>query len=146
MKSILTGLAAVLIAASSSAAIAQSSTDKPISAMPPVGGADHSASTNTTAKTPSGISPGASKEGYAHNTGDVANGPTPPRQTGTQPRTQSSTVGQSPTGQASSTVVPGSAYNHGTGNVGNSNENSGMLGSQGAGASATMQSGHTSNR
>jgi len=51
-----------------------------------------------------------------------------------------------PSSQSSGTVVPGPGYAHGTGNVGDSSETKGMLGSRGAGASATMQSGHTSNR
>lgn len=51
-----------------------------------------------------------------------------------------------PSSQAGGTVVPGPGYAHGTANVGNSSETNGMPGSQGAGASATMQNGHTSNR
>ena len=49
-------------------------------------------------------------------------------------------------GLASSAVVPGKAYAHGTREVGDSSENNDMPGSQGAGASATTQSGHATNR
>lgn len=134
------GITGALLAGSVSFAVAQTSGGVPTSAVPPSGRGDHSVSTNTTNRTPSGTNSGASKEGVAHNTGDVANGPTPPRQTGSQPSTTP------PSGPASATIVPGPAYNSGSANVGNSNENNGMIGSQGAGASATMQSGHSANR
>lgn len=53
---------------------------------------------------------------------------------------------QPKSGTASTTVKPGPVYGSGTANVGNSSENNGMPGSQGAAASATMQSGRTNNR
>ncbi len=56
------------------------------------------------------------------------------------------TSGKAQPGGPSSTIHPGPAYNHGSANVGNSSENNGMPGSQGAAASATMQDGHSSNR
>ena len=139
MKLTVFGLASLILSAPASIALAQSTSDKPISAVPPAGRSDHSASTNTTANTPMGANAGASKEGYAHNTGDVANGPTPAHQTGSQ-----AAPGGSP-GATTATIKPGPAYNAGTANVGNSSENNGIQGSQGAGASATMQSGHTTN-
>ena len=137
--------AAILLALSGTAAVAQNTgeqqgtADKPISAVPPPGPADHSVDTNTTSRTPEGVKPGTSGEGYAHNTGDVANGPTPPRQTGAPPPRKR------PESTASSTIHPGPAYGHGTSEVGNSSGNNGVLGADGAGASATMQSGHSSN-
>jgi hypothetical protein len=64
----------------------------------------------------------------------------PSRQSSVPPSTQPKS------GTPSSTVKPGQAYNSGSANVGNSSENNGVPGSQGAGASATMQSGHATNR
>ncbi len=137
MRHVIFGLVAVAYAG---AAVAQAPNDTPTTAVPPAGASHHSVSSNTTPRTPSGTDPAASKEGYAHNTGNVANGPTPPRHTGTQPPSASRS------GPASATVVPGPAYGNGTANVGNSSENNGVAGAQGAAASATMQSGHTTNR
>jgi hypothetical protein len=53
---------------------------------------------------------------------------------------------QPKSGSTSTAVKPGPAYTSGTANVGNSSETNGMPGSQGAAASATMQSGHTNNQ
>lgn len=139
------GLAAIFLAAATWPAAAQGPTEKPISAVPPATAHSNSVITNTNANSPQGMNSSGSKEGYTHNTGDVANGPTPPRQTGTRPPATASAGKAQPNGP-SSTVHPGAAYSHGSANVGNSNENNGMLGSQGAAASATMQNGHTSNR
>ena len=140
MERIFSVAAAVVVAVPFYSAMGQGISDKPMSAVPPAGRSDHSARTNTTAQSPAGGGSAASKEGYAHNTGDVANGPTPPGQSATQAGTTSAS------GAASSTIKPGPAYANGTGDVGNSTENNGVLGSQGAGASTTMQSGHASNR
>jgi hypothetical protein len=136
MKIGILSLAALMLAGSTAIVAAQGAGDTPTSAVPPSGPSHHSVSTNTTDRTPAGMTPGASKEGYAHNTGNVANGPTPPRQTGSQPPTTPRT------GAASTTIVPGPAYNAGTANVGNSSANNGVGGSAGAAASATMQNGH----
>lgn len=108
MSRISTVVAALLItvAAPATLVFAQSSSDKPASAVPPAGRSERSTTS-----------------------------PLPP-----QPSARA------PTGSSAATVKPGPAYNAGTANVGNSSENNGMTGSQGAGASATMQSGHTSNR
>jgi hypothetical protein len=110
MRSAIMGAATVILAASCCVALAQTASDKPISAVPPAGRSANAATTNT---------------------GITANrkAPTP-----------------STSGGPSSTVVPGSADSAGTANVGNSSENNGMPGSQGAGASATMQSGHASSK
>ena len=135
------GLMAIILVASASTAFAESGQTLPSSAVPPAGvGRQHTVDTNTTAATPSNLQPGASKEGVAHNTGDVANGPTPPRPTGSGPTAPRNSP------PSSGTIVPGPAASHGDTEVGNSSEHNGMIGSAGAGASATMQGGHTSNR
>jgi hypothetical protein len=58
-----------------------------VSSVPPAGPSHHHMSDNGTKSLPEGVDPSASKEGFKHNTGNVANGPTTPRQTGTRPPT-----------------------------------------------------------
>lgn len=86
---------------------------------------------------------------FAQGTSDKPASAVPPA--GRSERSTTSTIpnqppARAPSGSSSATVKPGPAYNAGTANVGNSSETNGMTGSQGAGASATMQSGHTSNK
>jgi hypothetical protein len=123
---------------------AQDITNNPLSSVPPAAASHGSVQNNNgTKSTSSRTNPADSKEGYKHNTGNVANGPTPPRQTGTAPATSPQT------GVASDVqrVQPGPAarFNSGTGNTGNSSQSSGNLGSEAATATATMQSGHVAN-
>jgi hypothetical protein len=123
---------------------AQDITNNSLSAVPPAAANHSSVQNNNGTKTTSNqTNPPESKEGYKHNTGDVANGPTPPRETGTAPASSSQT------GVASDVqrVQPGPSArsNSGTGNTGNSSQNSGNLGSEAATATATMQGGHVAN-
>ena len=123
---------------------AQDITNNSLSAVPPAG-ASHSAVENNNGRRPPRTRrtlPNPKKDTNI-NSGDVANGPTPPRETGTAPASSSQT------GVASDVqrVQPGPSArsNSGTGNTGNSSQNSGNLGSEAATATATMQGGHVAN-
>ncbi len=121
-------LAAALIAGTGSIVLAQVPTsDTPISAVPPASAAKHT----------------------ERSASDVANGPASRTQV---PQAQNVTPGSAippssatpVTGQVTS--APSARYNNGTAEVGNSTQGSGVLGMSGAGASATMQSGHSNNK
>lgn len=119
-------------------AFAQDSTDKPIPAVPPATAHSTTGTTNELPQSTPNLKRSASKEGYAHNTGNVANGPTAPNTSGTRPTASTPPHAQQ---NAQTNVVNGYGYQHGTANTGNSNEPNGILGENGARASSTMQSG-----
>ena len=89
------------------------------------------------------LSAGTAWVAFAQGTTDKPISAVPPSGPGRQ---STSTAPSSAASGPSSTIVPGAAYNNGSANVGNSSENNGVSGSQGATAGATMQGGHTSNR
>lgn len=121
-------LAAALIASTGSVVLAQGSTsDKPISAVPPSGPAQH------TQKSASDVANGPASKGQAPQAETAAPG------SGIPPSSATPITGQV-------TSAPSARYNNGTGEVGNTTEGSGVLGASGAGASATMQNGHLNNR
>jgi hypothetical protein len=136
--------AGLLVAVPFLGASAQDITNHPLSAVPPAG-ASHSAveNDNGTKSTSTRTNPSESKEGYKHNTGDVANGPTPPRQTGTAPASSPQTGAASDVQRVQ--PGPSARANSGTRNAGNSSQGSGNLGSESTTATATMQSGHVAN-
>ena len=122
-------LTVALVATTGSIVLAQAPTsDKPMSAVPPAGAAQHT----------------------LKSTSDVANGPASATQVPQQAQTAAPGSGIPPssatpvTGQITS--APSARYNSGTSEVGNSAEGSGVQGMSGAGASATMQSGHSNNK
>ena len=136
-------LAAAATCAPALPGLAQNNGDKPIPAVPPPTAHSSTGTTNAmTQNAPHHVGSGA-KEGLAHNTGNVANGPTPPRTTGTPPGMVPNRPGTMSSGQQTTQVNPhnGAGYQHGDANVGNSSEPNGVLGSTGASASATMQNG-----
>lgn len=121
-------LAAAFIASTGSIVLAQAPTsDKPMSAMPPAGAARHT----------------------ERSASDVANGPASRTQV---PQSQNAVPGSAiPPSSATpvigqATSAPSARHNSGTAEVGNSTQGSGVLGMSGAGASATMQNGHSNNK
>ena len=122
-------LAAALLASTGPVVLAQAPmSDKPISAVPPAGAAQHT----------------------LKSTSDVANGPASATQVPQKAQTAAPGSAIPPSsatpviGQATS--GPSARQNSGTSEVGNSTEGSGVLGMSGAGASATMQNGHSNNK
>ena len=121
-------LAAILIAGSGPIALAQApASDTPMSAVPPATAARHT----------------------ERSASDVANGPASRTQV---PQAPNSAPGSAIPPSSATPVIgqatsgPSARQNSGTGEVGNSTEGSGVLGMSGAGASATMQNGHSNNR
>ena len=139
MKSTTMFLAAAAAFAPVLPAFAQGAGDKPISAVPPATAHSSSGTTNATPQSNPNYDKAGSKEGLAHDTGNVGNGPTPPRATGSPPNTVNSGASSQRTTQVNPHTVTG--YQHGTNNVGDSSEPNGVLGTSGAGASATMENG-----
>ena len=135
--------ASLLVAVPIARTHAQDITNNAVSAVPPATAGHGGSVANGTKSTTDPTNPAASKEGYKHNTGDVANGPTPPRQTGTAPASSPRTGATSDVQRVQ--PAPAGRFNSGTGNTGNSSESNGNVGSGAATATATMQSGHVAN-
>lgn len=138
MKTTIVALASILAATPFVTAWGQDKIDAPISAVPPAGAAHHPSTNNGTRTPAESMNSSVSKEGYKHNTGNVANGPASPRRTETAPETVSPPSASAAANTQQVRPAPAGRYSAGSGEVGNSSEAGGVPGTEGAAASATM--------